>query len=66
MKMVNPPSLKGRLRPRKFPPGLPLVMASLLRKMPSSCNRQPNQEILQQDLTAPVVRLVPSQGKWPN
>ena len=25
------------------PPGLPLVMPSLLRKMPSSCNRPPNQ-----------------------
>ena len=56
----------GAVETEEAPPGLPLVMPSLPRKMPSSCNRQPNQEIPQQDLTAPGVRLVPSRGKWLN
>ena len=62
----EPSKPQGAVETEEVPPGLPLVMPSLLRKMPSSCNRQPNQEIPQQDLTAPVVRLVLSWGKWLN
>ena len=62
----EPSEPQGVVETEEIPPGLPLVMPSLPRKMPSSCNRQPHQEIPQQDLTAPVVRLVLSRGKWPN
>ena len=62
----EPSEPQGVVETEEVPPGLPLVMPSLPRKMPSSCNRQPHQEIPQQDLTAPVVRLVLSRGKWPN
>ena len=62
----EPSKPQGVVETEEVPTGLPLVMPSLPRKMPSSCNRQPNQEIPRQDLTAPVVRLVPSRGKWLN
>ena len=62
----EPSEPQGAVETEEVPPGLPLVMLSLLRKMPSSCNRQPHQEIPQQDLTAPVVRLVLSWGKLLN
>ena len=62
----EPSKPRGVVETEEAPPGLPLAMPSLLRKMPSSCNRQPKQEIPQQDLTAPGVRLVLSRGKWPN
>ena len=60
----EPSEPQGAIETEEVPPRLPLVMPSFPRKMPSSCNRQPNQEIPQQDLTAPVVRLVPCLGKW--
>ena len=59
----EPSKPQGVVETEEAPPRLPLVMPSLLRKMSSSCNRQPHQEIPQQDLTAPVVRLVLSRGK---
>ena len=62
----EPSEPQGVVETEEVPPGLPLVMPSLPRKMPSSCNKQPHQEIPQQDLTAPVVRLVLSRGKWLN
>ena len=62
----EPSEPHGTVETEEDPRRLPLVMPSLPRKMPSSCNRQPHKKIPQQDLTAPVVRLVLSWGKWPN
>ena len=39
----EPSEPQGAVETEEVPPGLPLVMPSLLRKMPSSCNRPPNQ-----------------------
>ena len=39
----EPSKPQGAVETKEVPPGLPLVMPSLPRKMPSSCNRPPNQ-----------------------
>ena len=39
----EPSEPQGAVETEEVPPGLPLVMPSLPRKMPSSCNRPPNQ-----------------------
>ena len=39
----EPSEPQGAVETEEVPPGLPLVMPSLPRKMPSSCNRHPNQ-----------------------